>query len=69
LTVRKPWATYMRIDPKHVVRRVKFIEIKSLFIPSRLSMRWSMKSSVEVNLQGRSTEKVKLLLKSSHLEP
>jgi hypothetical protein len=42
---------------------------ESLFTPSRLSMRRSTKSSMGVNAQGRSTEKVKLLLNDSHLEP
>jgi hypothetical protein len=42
--------------------------MESLFIPSRLSMHRSTKSSAEVNPQGRSAEKVKLLLKGSHLE-
>jgi hypothetical protein len=42
---------------------------KNLFILSQLSTRRSMKSSAGVNPQGRSTEKVKLLLNSSHLEP
>jgi hypothetical protein len=42
---------------------------ESLFILSRLSMRWSTKSSVGVNPQGRSVEKVKLLLNDSHLDP
>jgi hypothetical protein len=72
LTVRKVWATYTGTDPKHVTQRVKFTEVlswESLFIPSRLSTRQSMKSYVEVNPQGRNTEKVKLLLNDSHLEP
>jgi hypothetical protein len=42
---------------------------ESLFILSRLSMRWSTKSSVGVNPQGRSVEKVKLLLNDNHLDP
>jgi hypothetical protein len=41
---------------------------ESLFILSRLNSCWSMNSPVEVNPHG-STEKVKLLLNSSHLEP
>jgi hypothetical protein len=44
-------------------------QLESLFIPSRLSTRQSTKPSVGVNPQGRSTEKVKLLLNDSHLEP
>jgi hypothetical protein len=42
---------------------------ESLFIPSRLSTRRSKKSSTGVNPQGRSTEKVKLMLNGSHLDP
>jgi hypothetical protein len=55
---------------RHVTRRVKLIETnwESLFIPSRLSSYRSMNSHVGVNPHG-STEKVKLLLISSHLEP
>jgi hypothetical protein len=56
---------------RHVTRRVKLTEMlhwESLFIPSRLSSCQSTNSHVEVNLHG-STEKVKLLLNSSHLEP
>jgi hypothetical protein len=56
---------------RHVTQRVKLTETlnwESLFIPSRLSSCWSMNSYVGVNLHG-STEKVKLLLNSSHLEP
>jgi hypothetical protein len=56
---------------RHVTRRVKLIEMfnwESLFILSRLSSCRSMNSSVGVNPHG-STEKVKLLLNSSHLEP
>jgi hypothetical protein len=34
-----------------------------------LSTHWSMKSYAGVNPQRRSTEKVKLLLNNSHLEP
>jgi hypothetical protein len=72
LTVRKVWATYTGTDPKHVTQRVKLIDMlswESLFTPSRLSTRQSMKSSVGLNPHGRSTEKVKLLLNSSHLKP
>jgi hypothetical protein len=43
--------------------------LENLFIPSWLSTRRSTKSSAGVNPQGRSTEKVKLLLNDSHLEP
>jgi hypothetical protein len=56
---------------RHVTRRVKLTETlnrESLFIPSWLSSCWSTNSSVGVNLHG-STEKVKLLLNGSHLEP
>jgi hypothetical protein len=42
---------------------------ESLFTPSRLSTHWTMKSFAGVNQQGRSTEKVKLLLSGSHHEP
>jgi hypothetical protein len=55
---------------RHVTRRVKLTEIlnwESLFILSRLSSYWSTNSSVGVNPHG-STENVKLLLNSSHLE-
>jgi hypothetical protein len=72
LTVQKPWATYTGKDPKHIIRMVKLTEMlswESLFILSCLSMRWIMKSSAGVNPQGRSVEKVKLLLNNSHLEP
>jgi hypothetical protein len=72
LTIRRAWATYMGTNLKHVTRRVKLIDMlgyESLFTPSWLSTRWSMKSSTGVYLQGRSTEKVKLLQNSSHLEP
>jgi hypothetical protein len=72
LTIRKVWATYMRTYPKHVTWRVKLIDMlswESLIALSWLSTRWSTKSSVGVNPQGRSTEKVKLLLNGSHLEP
>jgi hypothetical protein len=71
LTVRKVWAIYTGMDPKHVARMVKFIDMlswESLFTPLRLSTRRSMKSSTGVNPQGRSTKKVKLLLNGSHLE-
>jgi hypothetical protein len=40
-----------------------------LFVLSRLSTRRITKSSARVNPQGRSTEKVKLLLNDNHLEP
>jgi hypothetical protein len=56
---------------KHVTRRVKLAEMlnwESLFIPSWLSICRSTYSSVGVNPH-RSTEKVKLLLNDSHLEP
>jgi hypothetical protein len=72
LTVQKVWVTYMGTDPKHVTRRVKFTDMlnwESLFALSRLSTHRSTKSSTGVNPQGRSTEKVKLLLNDSHLEP
>jgi hypothetical protein len=62
----------MGMDLKYVARRVKLIEMLSwerLFIPSWLSTHQSTKSSAGVNPQGRSTEKVKLLLNDSHLEP
>jgi hypothetical protein len=42
---------------------------ESLFTLSRLNTHRSIKSSAGVNPQGRSMEKVKLLLNSSHLEP
>jgi hypothetical protein len=72
LIVWKVWATYTGTDPKHVTRRVKLIDMlswESFFTPSRLSTRRSMKSSAGVNLQGRSTEKVKLLWNDNYLEP
>jgi hypothetical protein len=72
LTVRNPWTTYTGTDPKYVVRMAKLIEMlscESLFIPLRLSTHRSIKSFVRVNPQGRSVEKVKLLLNGSHLEP
>jgi hypothetical protein len=72
LTVQKVWAIYTETDPKHVARRVKLTDMlcwESLFTPLRLSTCWSAKSSVGVNLQGRSTGKVKLLLNDSHLKP
>jgi hypothetical protein len=56
---------------RHVTRRVKLIEMlnqESLFIPSRLNSCRSTNSPVGVNPHG-STEKVKLLLNNSHLEP
>jgi hypothetical protein len=56
---------------RHVTRRIKHIETlnwESLFIPSWLNNCWSMNSPMGVNPHG-STEKVKLLLNSSHLEP
>jgi hypothetical protein len=56
---------------RHVTRMVKLIETlnwESLFIPSWLSSYWSTNSSVGVNPHG-STEKVRLLLNGSHLEP
>jgi hypothetical protein len=56
---------------RHVTRSVKLTETlnwESLFIPSWFSNYQSMNSSVGVNPHG-STEKVKLLLNSSHLEP
>jgi hypothetical protein len=42
---------------------------ENLFTPLRLSTHQSTKSSDGVNPQGRSVEKVKLLLNGSHLEP
>jgi hypothetical protein len=42
---------------------------ESLFALSRLSMRQSMKSPAGVNPQGRSEEKMKLLMSDNHLEP
>jgi hypothetical protein len=54
------------------ILKVKLTEVlncENLFILSRLRMRWSMKSSTGVNPQGRSAEKVKLLLNDSHIEP
>jgi hypothetical protein len=71
LIVRKVWATYTGMNPKHVARRVKLIDMlswESLFTLLRLSTRRSTKSSAGVNPQGRSTKKVKLLLNNSHLE-
>jgi hypothetical protein len=62
----------MGTDSKHVIRRVKLTEMfswESLFISSWLSTHQSTTSSAGVNPQGRSTEKVKFLLNSSHLEP
>jgi hypothetical protein len=56
---------------RHVTRRVKLTETlnwESLFILSRLSGYRSTNSSVKVNPH-ESTEKVKLLLNSSHLKP
>jgi hypothetical protein len=56
---------------RHVTRRVKLIETlnwESLFISLWLSTCWSTNSSVGVNPHG-STEKVKLLVNDSHLEP
>jgi hypothetical protein len=44
------------------------LSYESLFTPLRLSTRWSIKSFVGVNSYGRSTEKMKLLLNSSHLK-
>jgi hypothetical protein len=64
--------TYKGVDPKHVARRAKLIDMlswESIFIPSQLSTCQSMKSSVGLNPQGRSAEKMKLLLNGSHLEP
>jgi hypothetical protein len=55
---------------RHVTRRVKLTETlnwERLFIPSWLSSCQSTNSPVGVNSHG-STEKVKLLLNSSHLE-
>jgi hypothetical protein len=55
---------------RHVTRREKLTETlnwESLFIPSWLSSYRSTNSLVEVNPH-ESTEKVKLLLNSSHLE-
>jgi hypothetical protein len=72
LTTQKVWVTYTGTDLKHIVRRVKFIDMlswESLFTLSWLSTRQRMKSTVGVNPQGRSMEKVKLLLNDSHLEP
>jgi hypothetical protein len=60
------------MDPKHIAQMVKLTDMlswESFFAPSRLSTRWSMKSSAGANPQGRSTEKAKLLLNSNHLEP
>jgi hypothetical protein len=67
-----PCATYTETYLKHVARMVKLIEMlswESLFIPSQLSTRRSMKSPAGVNSQGSSAKKVKLLLNNSHLEP
>jgi hypothetical protein len=72
LSVRKVWITYTGIDHKHVTQRVKLIEMlswNSLFMTLWLSTCQSTKSSTRVNPQGRSAEKVKLLLNGSHLEP
>jgi hypothetical protein len=55
-----------------IAQRVKLTQMlswKNLFISSRLSTRRSTKSSVGVNPQGRSMEKVKLLLNGSHIKP
>jgi hypothetical protein len=55
---------------RHVTQRIKLTDTlnwESLFIPSRLSSCQSTNSPVGVNPHG-STEKVKLLLNSSHLE-
>jgi hypothetical protein len=60
-----------RNGSRHVTRSVKLTETinwESLFIPSRLSSCQSTNSHVRVNPHG-STEKVKLLLNNSHLEP
>jgi hypothetical protein len=62
----------MGTDHKHVARRVKLTDMlswESLFTLSRLSARRSTKSPAGVNPQGRSTEKVELLLSGSHLKP
>jgi hypothetical protein len=56
---------------RNITRRVKLTEMlnwERFFIPSRLSNYWSTNSPVGVNPHG-STEKMKLLLNSSHLEP
>jgi hypothetical protein len=56
---------------RHITRRVKLTETvnwESMFIPSWLSSYWSTNSSVGVSPHG-STEKVKLLLNGTHLEP
>jgi hypothetical protein len=58
-------------ESRHVIRRVKHTETlnwESLFIPSWLSNCRSTNLSVGVNPY-ESTEKVKLLLNGSHLEP
>jgi hypothetical protein len=52
-----------------MVKLTDILSWESLFIPSRLSMRRIMKSPAGVNPQGRSVEKVKLLLNKSHIEP
>jgi hypothetical protein len=62
----------MGTDLKHVARMVKLTDMlsrESLFALSRLSTCRIMKSYARVNSQGRSTEKVKLLLNDNHLEP
>jgi hypothetical protein len=56
---------------RHVIQRIKLTKAlnwESLFIPSQLSSRRSINSFVGVNPHG-STERVKLLLNGSHLEP
>jgi hypothetical protein len=52
-----------------MVKLIDMLSYESLFALSRLSMRRSMKSPTGVNPQGRSAEKVKLLLNDSHLKP
>jgi hypothetical protein len=72
LIVWKPWVKYTGTDIMHVTRRGKLTETlswMSLFIPSRSSTRRSRESPAGGNPQGRSAEKVKLLLNSSHLAP
>jgi hypothetical protein len=52
-----------------MVKLIEMLSWESLFIPSQLSTRRSTKSPAGVNPQGRSTEKMKLMLNDSHLEP
>jgi hypothetical protein len=70
LTVWKRWVTYtgtyLDMSPKG--KLTETLNLESLFILSRLSSCRSTNSPVGVNPHG-STEKVKLLLNGSPLEP